>query len=161
MQKDYIMKIIEQFVQAILSIFRLRKAGKYEDAVKEIRTVSRNYLKIDISHLVYYSPDQLMNYFKDDNERALMCAELLYELALVEQAQQNEEESIRLKILSLHLYTAVIPKEEQFQVQKYFDKVDILRKELEEYALPENILAHLHLYNEFKKRQSNGNEGHF
>lgn len=154
MQKDYIMRIIEQFVQALLSIFKARKAGKYDEALKEIRNAGRYYLKSDLSLLQHYSPTQILNHFKDDNERAIMCAELLYELALVNQAQQNEEESIRLKILCLHLYASIIPLEKQFQVQKYFEKADALAEELKE-QLPDSVLINLQLYNDFKKRSSN------
>ncbi|HSX03295.1 MAG TPA: hypothetical protein VLG76_01050 [Rhabdochlamydiaceae bacterium] len=152
MQKDYIMRIIEQFVQAILSIFRARVAGKYDEAINEIRRAGRYYLKTDLSLISYYSPDQLLNHFKDEDERAIFCAELLHELALVNQAQKNEEESIRLKILCLHLYAAVIPKEEQFQVPKYFDKADALVEELKNEQLPASLLTN---YNALKKRISN------
>lgn len=152
MQKDYVMRIIEQFVQALLSILHARKAGKFDEAIKEIRNAGRYYLKTDLSLILYFNPDQLINHFKDDHERAIMCAELLHELAFVNLAQKNEEEAVRLKILCLNLFTSVIPHCEQFQVQKYYEKADSLIEELKGCPLSERSLLNIESYNNFKMK---------
>lgn len=41
MQKDYIMRIVEQFVQAILAIMHRRKAGEYKEAREQVRTTAK------------------------------------------------------------------------------------------------------------------------
>src|ERR1700722_9607567 len=118
MQKDYIMRAVEHFVQLLVSIIAKRKAGKYEEALEQIQTASRFYLKTDLSLLIYCSPDQLLNHFRRysgelDVEQCVLCADLLNELALLREAQNNSEEALRIKVLCLYLYVTAIPQDKQ------------------------------------------------
>src|SRR5690242_15983710 len=81
MQKDYIMRIVEQFVQAILSIMRRRKDGQYKEAREQIRTAARYLLRIDIDLLLLFNNDYVLDHFKDstnrlDTERCVLGADL-------------------------------------------------------------------------------------
>lgn len=154
MQQDYIMRIVEQFAEMIASIFKKRKSGQVKEARELIRSASRHFLRVDLDFLFLYSPDQILDHFKDfseqlDTERAVQCADLLHELALIEEAENNIAASTHLKILSLHLYTAALPFEKQFQIPSYFDKVSILIDELKDQALSPKIEASLQSYKEF------------
>ncbi len=156
MQKDYIMRAIEHFVQLLASIISKKNAGKFEEALEQIQTASRFYLKTDLSLLLYRSPDQLLDHFRRysgelDTEQCVLCADLFYELAEIRDAQKNSEEALRLKILSLYLYTKAIPQEQQFQDSVRLAKISTLIEELKEKSLPESTRSSLLLYQDFLK----------
>lgn len=144
MNSDYIIRIIEQFVQAIVAIVTARKAGNYEEAFHQIQNASQRYLKTDISSFLTKTPEQLLEHFKGsskhlDTEQSIFCADLLYETALICESKKIEDLSVRSKILCLHLYLNAIPLEKQFQTTSYKERVNELIKELETKALPEIV----------------------
>jgi|GEM_PF-4318947 len=89
MQSDYIMRIVEQFVQAILAIRKNRIAGKKEEAREQIKMAARYFLRVDLDYFLLYDLDFQLSHFKDsqgglDREKCRLFAELLNELALIE-----------------------------------------------------------------------------
>ena len=154
MQKDYIMRIVEQFVQAILAIMHRRKAGEYKEAREQVRTAARYLLRTNIDLLLLYGNDQIIDHFKDfadrlETEKCVLGADLFHELALIEEAEKRPDEALRLKALCLHLYTTALPKEQQFQKPQYFEKVAALVEELKAQPLSEQIQLSVRAYEEF------------
>jgi len=154
MQKDYIMRIVEQFVKAILAIMRRRKDGEYKEAREQVKTAARYLLRIDIALLPLFSNEYVLDHFKDfnnqlDTEKCVLGADLFLELALIEEAEKQVATTRRLKILCLYLYTKALPKEQQFQKPEYFAKVNTLIKELKDQSLSDEVQASLHSYEEF------------
>lgn len=151
MNSDYIIRMIEQFIQAIVAIVKARKAGNYEEAFHQIQNASQRYLQADIITLLNKTPEQLLEYFKSgtkyfDAEQCVVCADLLYETALICESKQCEDLSLHAKILCLHLYLNAIPKEKQFQTQAYMEKVSDLIKDLEGKTIPETVREGIHVY---------------
>ncbi|MFI5343204.1 MAG: hypothetical protein ACHQUC_03180 [Chlamydiales bacterium] len=151
MNSDYIIRIIEQFIQAIVAIVRARKAGNYEEAFHQIQNASQRYLQADIIALLNKTPEQLLEHFKSgtkyfDAEQCVFCADLLYETALICESKQCEDLSMHSKILCLHLYLNAIPKEKQFQTQDYMERVSGLIKDLENKAIPESVKEGIPIY---------------
>ncbi len=158
MQKDYIIRIVEQFVQAILAIMRRRKNGEYKQAREQVRTAARYLLKVDIDLLFLFSNEYVLDQFKDftgrlDTEKCVLGADLLQELALIEEAEQQMAIAERLKILCLYLYTTALPKEQQFQKPEYFAKVDALIKEVKGQLFSEEVQTNLRSYNDLKNQE--------
>jgi hypothetical protein len=156
MQKDYIMRIVEQFVQAILAIMQRRKAGEYKEAREQVRIAARYLLRTDIDLLLLYDNEHIVDHFKDfadriETEKCILSADLFRELALIEEAEKHSEEALRLRILCLYLYSIGIPKEPQFQEPQYFEKVAALIEELKGEPLSEKAIERLHSYEEFLK----------
>lgn len=154
MNRDYIMRIIEQFVQALLAIIRARKAKNYEEAFHQIQNASQRFLHKDIVTFLKMSPEELLEHFKKgckyiDVEQCIICAELLYETALIFESKQRVDLSLSSKILSLHLYLNAIPLEKEFQTQSYIDKINYLRIALESEVLPETVMKSLLSYQNF------------
>lgn len=154
MNRDYIMRIIEQFVQALLAIVKARKARNCEEAFHQIQDASNRYLYSDISIFLKMSPEQLWEHFKDggkysDTEQCIICAELIYETALIFESKQCVDLSFHSKILSLYLYLNIIPMEKQFQTQYYLDKVHDLIVDLENQVIPETVVKSLFIYQNF------------
>ncbi len=143
MQNDYIMRTVEQFMQALITIIRKRTEGNCKEAIEDIKKASRYYLRTDIDILLLtHTPDQISEQFTDnmDTEGCVLFADLLYELALTYQFQNLEKESNRIKMICLQLYTIEIPKKLKFQSSQYFQKIDHLTQELKILSLSEETL---------------------
>ncbi len=153
------MRIVEQFVQAILAIMRRRKAGEYKEAREQVRTAARYLLRMDIDLLLLFNDEHVLDHFKDfanrlDTEKCVLGADLFYELAMIEEAEKQSDRALRLKELCLYLYTVGLPKEVQFQKAQYFEKVSSLIEALRNQPLSEQTLASLRTYNAFMGRCS-------
>lgn len=154
MQNDFIMKIVEQIVQAIVTIMRRRKNGQYKEARELVKTTSRYLLRLDIDVLILLHPDQILDYFRDytdniDTERCVLGADLLYELALIEEAELQDAKASRLKLICLYLYATGIPKEIQFQQPQYFERVAKLKEDLKDESLSPNVIGAFESFQEF------------
>lgn len=55
-----IIRIIEQFIQAIVAIVSARRAGNYEEAFHQIQNASQRYLNTNISLFLNKTPEQLL-----------------------------------------------------------------------------------------------------
>ena len=153
MHQDYIMRIVEQFVQAILAIRKLRIAGKEAEAREQIQIAARSLFRADLDLLLLYNHEHRLDYFSDlsgrlDTEKCVLGADLFYELALVEEGKAN---AFHLKKLCLYLYAKGIPKEAQFQHSLYFEKVSALIEELSDQPLSEIVLSTVRSYEDFIK----------
>ncbi|MCB1110370.1 MAG: hypothetical protein KDK64_05270 [Chlamydiia bacterium] len=95
------MKIIQQFVQALIGIVKLRKAEQYEEAEKEIQTASRFYLKINPELLMMGSEEWLLDQI-DEVERRMIAADLLYEQGLIQEGKRNNGSSFFKRALTLY-----------------------------------------------------------
>lgn len=129
MQKDYIMRVIEQFIQALISIIQRRKEGKYDEAFEQIQKVSLNYLKADIKLLLLYAPHQLVDQFRDstgylDAQLCIFCADLFHEVAFM----KEKEERLRLNLTALFLYKTALAENKRFQTKENLDKISELEK---------------------------------
>ncbi len=154
MPNDYIMRIVQQFIQMLVSIIQKRKAGKHGEAIGEIQTASRAYLRTDLTLLLYCQPEQIPDLFRTltgeiDTERCVLAADLLHELALIRSAEHKTAESLHLKKVCLNLYALALPKEKQFQNAEYFAKADTLAEELKGQSLSENLRKNLQSYRDF------------
>lgn len=154
MNRDYIIRIIEQFIQALVAIVTARKAGNYEEAFHLIQNTSQRYLNSDISLFLNMTPEQLLEHFKRnskhlDTEQGIFCADLLYETALVCESKKIEDLSVRSKILCLQLYLNVIPMDKQFQTVSYKERVNQLITELEEKTIPESVRESMITYHKW------------
>jgi hypothetical protein len=154
MQNDYIMRIVERFIQALVAIMCRRKAEDYKEARQLVRTTARSLLRMDIDLLLLHNPDQVLDHFTDfsnclETEKCVLSADLFHELALIEEAEAQTAQALRLKSLCLHLYTAAILKEQQFQQPQYFEKIAALIEELKDQPLSEKVQMSLRCYKEF------------
>lgn len=154
MQKDYFIRMVEQFTQSILSIMHLRKDGENKEAREQVRTAARYFLRMDIDLLLLFTNDYLLDHFRDftnqlDTEKCVLGADLLQELALIEEAENKKAAAEHLKTICLYLYTTAIPKEQQFQKPEYLEKVATLTKEFKNKPLSEEVQASVHSYDEF------------
>ncbi len=151
MNRDYILRIIEQFVQALVAIITARKAEHYEEALHQIQNASQRYLQTDMTVLLEMSPDQILEHFKGgtkylDTERAIVCADLIYEMALICEAKQYEDLSEKSRLLCLNLYLNVLLIEKEFRNLHYTERVKELIKTLENRTIPGSVKHSIFIY---------------
>ena len=125
MQHDNLMRKIEQFIQAMIAVVLRRKEGKHKEAVELIQTACRFYLNIELSTLLTFTPEQMADHFRN-TQKCVMCADLLYELALVSEGQNQREAARQLKNSCLYLYRTAIPLEPRHE-----EKLALLTAELQ------------------------------
>lgn len=145
MQKDYILRMIEQFIEVLTSIIKSRSSGNPGKALEQICAASQFYLNSDISVFLHYTPDQLLAHFKVgsnqfDAESALICAELLFELAMITEGQTDEQEAFRpkalhLKKMALELYLKALSTDPEIPRADYLKKIANLKDELSASAI--------------------------
>jgi hypothetical protein len=131
MQFDNLTRKIEQFIQALVAIVLRRKEGNTKEAVELIQTASRFYLNTELSTLLSFTPEQMTAHFKTtanslDTHKCVMCADLLYELALISEEQNQKEAARHLKACCLHLYRSAGPLDKPYE-----EKMNSLAAELE------------------------------
>lgn len=154
-QKDYILRLIEQFFDTMAKIIHSRLNGNSEKAWEQIQAGSQKYLNSDITFFLQLTPSQLLAHFKNDTseldaEKAIVCADLLLELfALCKEgidSKINETKLTQIKILALNLYANAIPIDDFFQRKGYTQKVESLIGELKSESLPEDVKLNLLKY---------------
>lgn len=154
MQQDYIMRIVEQLVQAILAIMRRRKDGEYKEAREQVRIAMRYLLRTDLDLLMLYENERILDHFKDitsryETEKCVLGADLLYELALIEEAEKQSASALRLKELCLHLYAIGLPKQVQFHKPEHVEKIIALVDELRVQPLSEKTITSAKICEDF------------
>ena len=108
-ERDYIMRMINQLTRALARILMLKKEHQYAEALKEINTSGRTLLGVDLGMMHMFSDTQLLQLFgKDDTLEIPKCyilGLLLKEDAELLHLQGNEEQSLTTAMKSLSLLT--------------------------------------------------------
>lgn len=147
MHNDYILKLIEQFMRSLQVITNRRKTGQYDEALRLIQNASNFYLKIDLFSYLGLSPEEFINKLKGDDpdldaQKSLICAELIYEVALIAAVREQNEFASHLKIIALNLYANAIISEIQYD--SYKEKANLLINDLETSAISQSMKDNLH-----------------
>ncbi|MBM3197901.1 MAG: hypothetical protein FJZ58_01425 [Chlamydiae bacterium] len=110
---DYLMQMLEQFIQALLSAARLRKSGAYQQSEEVISQAMGRLSGTPLDILLLYTDEQILYHFMDsfgqlEIKKCMLAADLLEELSLVRKSQGSAFE--RLQTLSLYLRTTAQSK---------------------------------------------------
>lgn len=108
--------------------------------------------------LTKLDPDQLESKFSDrrgiDSERAIFCADLLYEMAVISDDKAFPKACHRLKMLSLNLYVAAIPQDDQFQTCEKLGRVAGLIEELNESHCSGQMVKNIEIYQKYLEQRN-------
>ena len=63
-ERDYILRIIQQFSRMVAYIIGLKEKGQYDEALKEIKEVYGNTLKLEYDEVIGYDDDGWDQFFK-------------------------------------------------------------------------------------------------
>ncbi|HSF15778.1 MAG TPA: DUF6483 family protein [Vicinamibacteria bacterium] len=114
-QRDYILRLLEQFARALGVILSLRKAGRLEDAEADIAEASREFVGLDVVTLLALPLDQVVALLSPggspDPAKCLVLAELLFEKGEVSALRDDEASAYRARLRSLGLLLEVSGRE--------------------------------------------------
>lgn len=86
-QRDYILRMIEEFAKFLAAITGLKAGGNLEEALKKIDEAYNELLEVDPKMIKSLSEDEVLDYFqkekKYDNQQLNMVAELLYQEGMI------------------------------------------------------------------------------
>lgn len=132
-QRDYVMRITVQFVQALVTVANLRKEKQYEQAEEKLALTSRFYLKLEPELLLMGNEKWLFDHFTGADgylqaERCLMAADLLYEQTCILRAKGSPDPQMEKRCLIL--YEAALPLSEELQTDERCSHVEGLKTSL-------------------------------
>src|SRR5580693_3915806 len=97
-RKDYILRVIHEFLDALLRVFNLREAGQYDDALKEIEDACQKYLGLNAQLIAVASDSLLLSLLtlgdRLDTRKCLFLAKLLNEQAQVFELKGEQQKSL-------------------------------------------------------------------
>jgi DNA-binding transcriptional regulator GbsR (MarR family) len=148
-QKDYIMRMIEQLTAAIAKILKLGDTGKQEEAIKEMENAFSNTIGLNLPLLDSFSVDNIAEMFGISKDRAsagikcLAAAKLLKLRADLLNVSEPQKYSDRYhKVLGFYIKGLSATENLEIDKDQYCSDVRQIEKELapeltssEKYAL--------------------------
>jgi hypothetical protein len=87
LQRDYILRLIEEFGKFLAAITGLKLEGKLEEALKKVDETYNELLEIDPKVVKSLNEDEVLPFFQEekkyDNKQLNMVAELLYQEGMI------------------------------------------------------------------------------
>jgi len=140
------------FTLALARVSYLREQKKYDEALLEIMDSGKKIVGIDLNMLNYISDVDMMNLFKSEDPsnagRFLVLAGFLNEEGDIHFNLKNNNEGFRCYLKSLVLYCEALKYKDVIKTNEYFDKIEKLIENLNEYDLPWNVKNNLINYYE-------------
>lgn len=155
-QRDYILRMIEQFVKVLAKILFNKEAKNYSTALDEIRQSYHSVFGIDKELISISSAEEIVSLLKlqgkSEPKVFIMLAEFLKEEAdlhkVLKDISPSEVDKIYCKALSL-FYEAVLPNSD-FQTTENFEKIDYLINAIESRSKQRGLVVKTFRYFELK-----------
>ena len=107
-RKDYIMRMLEEFVRVLAKIVLLRETKSYLDAKNELDSLSKLATGFGLGHLKALGPEGIKYVFSQNSEseaEKIYCsARIMKEDALILKSQGNSEDSLKSLIIAKELF---------------------------------------------------------
>ena len=152
-ERDYILRMIEQFVKVIAKVLLNKETGNYDSALDEIRQGYTGIFGIDKELIAVSSAEEIITLLKlrgkDKPKVFLMLAEFLKEEAEIHKStddlSKDQIDSTYCK--SLSLYLEAVQNNHEFQTEENYKKISELIKETEGiHRLPGLSIKLLHYF---------------
>jgi hypothetical protein len=151
-ERDYIMRMIQMLVQALLRILLFKKRKDYPEALNEIQKASKTLIGVEldvIRRLTDVQIIELLTLVKDfGSPKCYLAGMLLKEEAEILELQGKTAESIDARVKSLSLLTEAAIEKGTPLDSDYASAVDVLAGKLNEVDLPVHIRKKLFGYYE-------------
>jgi hypothetical protein len=86
-QRDYVLRLIEEFARFLAAMTGLKKEGKFDDALSMIEKASREMFKLEPNVIKSLLPNEVIPFLLDEkgmnNDGLKMIGELLYEEGMI------------------------------------------------------------------------------
>jgi hypothetical protein len=153
-RRDYILRMIEEFIQALARLRSLKQSQCWAEAGDELdaefkklvgdgaQAIARLSETELLARLMQEGPTQLVR------DKTLMLTALLTEAGDVAAAEDRAEESRECYLKALHLLLDVFARDEGFECPEFMPKVEMIVAALQSAPLPIRSAAMLMLYYE-------------
>jgi hypothetical protein len=163
-QRDYVLRLIEQFFQVVRRMVNYRTEKRYAEALNEARKAYKGCLGVDAAFIDSQSAEGLIEMGRSGlfgPEQLAMAAKLLREEAeALEGLEVPIEANIR-RIKSLALFLEVFLADKTPRLQVFHEDLDILLGQLEQTGLPLDLARRAPLWLEKKERFSEAEDAWF
>jgi tetratricopeptide (TPR) repeat protein len=158
MQKDYILRMIQQLSRVLIQILHLREIKDYEGALTYIDDVFKQALGFS-SDLITSVPDEtllamLTSFDVLDIEKCFLVARLLKAEGDIYVDQGDFDTSYYRYLRCLYLFFAILFSDSSINDPDIFVEIEGLLDKLEDYELPVEIKSQLFQYYERTGRYS-------
>jgi hypothetical protein len=131
MNKDYIMRMIEEFFKALAVIIMKRETKQYADAKTDLDGLSQKVTGFSLEHLKSLGAEGIKYVFSKDNdtenEKIYLAARMLKEEGMILESEGNIENSLKSFSIAKELFELVSDSD--------FPERDQAMKELEELRI--------------------------
>jgi tetratricopeptide (TPR) repeat protein len=158
MQKDYILRMIQQLSRVLIHVLHLREVKDYDGALTYIDDVFKQALGFS-SDLINSVPDEtllamLTSFDVLDIEKCFLVANLLKAEGDIYVDQGDFDTSYYRYLRSLYLFFAILFSDNSINDPDIFVEIEGLLDKLEDYDLPVEIKSQLFQYYERTGRYS-------
>jgi len=152
-QKDYIMRMIEQLSGVLIKILFNKQTKDYVQAFFEINSAYKNLLGLDPEYIKALSEDEIVGMLTSngsiDAEKSIIIAELLREEAEIIELENGLNNTVfDMFHKSFYLYIEAIKCNSIYKQNEYLKKIDKIVEKMKEYELPGHIQFRLFQYYE-------------
>jgi len=141
-RRDYILRMIEQFMQALARLQSLKKAQNWEEGARELEEEFQKLIGTDLQTLIGLSETELLARIIQGEptlavrDKTLMLARLLKEAGEVAAAQERMDESRLYYLKGLHLLLDVLAHDEISEIPAFVPQVEFFVMALQDSPLP-------------------------
>lgn len=151
-RNDYLMRLIEQFTQALAIALGFKRAKEYPKALSVIRNTLQQVFGVDAGFIDAIHEEDLLILLKStgaiDPDRAVMIAALEKLAGEIYEAQGLEEEAYYAYLKSLTLYLEVLLSDGDALLKDYIPEIDSLLAKFTDYDVSCETKFRLMLYYE-------------
>ena len=162
-RRDYILRMIEEFIRALVRMRGLKKAGRWDEAARAVDLEFKKLLDGGASAVMQLSEKELLAQLSqndgtaDMREKAFVVAALLSEVGEIADAQGRVEEGRKSYLKALHLVLETLAHGEAGELPEFVPKVEMLMQALQPTELPPRtqamLMQHYERVGEFAKAE--------
>ena len=131
MPQDYVLRLIEQIAQMLSAIIALRKAGRNDEALKQIAGACQDKVGIPLEIVRRSSPETLLQLLEAGGAlrhvRGVMLAELLIADAAISENAGRRGDAMIARAQAHALLSDALPYLESEEQSIYREKMELLR----------------------------------
>lgn len=148
-RRDYILRMIEEFTQALARIRSLKKGQRWNEANEELDGEFQKLIGNGAPAVARLSETDLLARLMQDGpthllrDKTLLLATLLAEAGDIATTAGQESEGRECYLKALHLLLEILSRDEVFECPEFVPRVEFLREALRDAALPVRTLAML------------------
>jgi len=152
LQKDYIMRMVEQLARILARVAFNKNLKQYAQALMELDKAMKQLIGLDSKLIDSLTDDGILALIKFessmDAEKGIIWAELMREKAEVIELRKGFNESFNYYLRALRFYIEALLANELLQSNQYFQRINFIVEKLKLYEIPNHLKYKLFIYYE-------------